>query len=278
MLLNLSRETTIEVAGISACLRLNEEAFFHEVKKSYQMFRSDNPPDMIVDIDIKPSSYNRKDDAFKISFFKDKLVIASDEFSGYFDLTELKGKVEIYSKWPLEILGNFLRNIYSVYIINSGGIVLHASGVVKDDEAYIFFGPSGSGKSTVVELSMPHIALSDDLIVIKRVNGRYKSFGIPYWGNINRNSGINASFEIKGLFNLVKDDHVYLERLARTRALAEIIAIPDIPGGIPLAHRLLDRYIGLLNHVPCYKMHFLRSSTFWRCIDEEFARDVSVKA
>ena len=274
MLLKSIKEITIEVADISLLLRLNDAAFFHEVDMIYREFKRANAPDMIIDVNLKNSAKSRKDLAFDISFKNNRFTVTSDQYAGYFDLAKERGALEIFSEWPLEALGNYLRNVYSIHITRANGLLMHASGVVIEGRAYIFFGVSGSGKSTVAKLSEPYAVLSDDLVVIKRTDGRYKCFGIPYWGDMKHSKGINASFEIKGLFNLVKDTTVYLERLTKIQALSEIVAIPDIPGIAPLSYRLLDRYIELLNHVPCYKMHFLPDASFWRCIDEEFTAKI----
>src|SRR5207247_1225576 len=69
-------------------------------------------------------------------------------------------------------LENFLRILTASHILESGGFLLHASGVVRAGRAYVFFGPSGSGKTTVTHLSPGDQVLSDDLTLVVRTRGR----------------------------------------------------------------------------------------------------------
>ena len=276
------KEMRIEVAGITTSLKLDNEVFFHRLDDSYQEFRTGRSADVYIKVRLmKRGVYtgdclkDKESLPFGLSFWGDKTIIASDEFVGNLDWTNRKGQVEINSLWPLESLGNFLRNIYTLLIYRNGGLVLHASAVVRQGMAYIFFGPSGSGKSTVARLSAPWAILNDELVVIKRVNGSYRVFGTPYWADIKTNKGINGCFEIRGLFKLIKDKEVYLKRLTQPQAVAEILSVPSVEDKLGLVKQLLERSCELLESVPCYQMHFLPEPSFWRCIDEEFSRTMS---
>lgn len=271
----MSEEIKLEVAGISTALKLNDESLFYRLDEAYQEFKTDKPADINIEIRLTESRIaleavlsGQESLPFGISFSNDKMIIASEDFTGYLDLTSHKAEVVINSLWPLESLGNFLRNIHSFLITRNNGLILHASCVVREGMAYIFFGPSGSGKSTVARLSAPYTILSDDMVVIKRTNGSFKVFGTPYWPDTKVNRGIKESFEIKGLFKLIKDKEVYLERITRPQAVAEVLSVPNVPDKFQVMKPLLERVCGLIEHIPCYGMHFLPESSFWQCIEE----------
>ncbi len=167
------------------------------------------------------------------------------------------------------IPANLLRIIYNILITKEGGLVLHACGIVKDNKTYIFFGPSQSGKSTVAQLSKEYTILSDDLIVIKRINGSCKVFGIPYWDRLKESQGKRGVFEIAGLFKLVKDNKTYLKRLSYSQGLAEVLTLPSIPE----EHQPIDKLLSISSHLireaPCYELHLLPNKSFWKCIEKE---------
>ncbi len=268
----MKNRLTIEVAGIPTSLTINDTGLFVQLQDLYREFISGRDCEINIDINLQDAFERREAAPFGIFFLHDKVVISTDKFSGFLDISKQNGRVDIFCKWHISALGNFLKNVYSILIMKKGGLMLHASGVARRNRAYIFFGPSGSGKSTVARLSYPGAILSDDLAVIMRANGLYKAFGTPYWGDMKANNGMNRSFEVAGLFKLVQDTDVYLKRLARPRAVAEVIAVPNISGGLGVTDSLLQLSCELFNRTPCYEMHFLPDNSFWRCIDEEFSR------
>ena len=267
----MHKELKFEVAGISTVLQLNDGDFCNCLQKAYQEFRTAKAADISIEVNLKDSLIGKQALPFGLSFFNNRVTIVSDQFVGYWDWKNRQGKVEINSSSPLEMLGNFLRNLYTFLIFRDGGLILHASAVVRENQAHIFFGPSGSGKSTVARLSLPERILSDDLVIIKPVNDSYKVFGTPYWGDIKANNGINRCFKIRGLFKLIQDKEVYLKRLTLPQAVAEALLVPQGPDKLELIQQLLARTSALLKVVPCYQMHFLPNPSFWRCINEEFS-------
>jgi hypothetical protein len=265
------KELKFEVAGISTALKLNDRDFWCSLHNSYQEFRTNKPADLNIEVSLSNNLIGKQAHPFGLSFSNDRLTIASDQFAGYLDWKNRQGKVEINSVSSLALLGNFLRNLYTFLILRNGGLILHASTVVRENMAYIFFGPSGSGKSTVARLSAPASILSDDLAIIKPVNGFFRVFGTPYWGDLKSNNGSRGCFKIRGLFKLIQDQEVYLKRLTLPQAVAEALLVPQGPDKLKLMQQLLTRVSELLKIVPCYQMHFLPGPSFWSCINEEFS-------
>jgi hypothetical protein len=265
------KELKFEVGGIATALKLNDQSFGRSLHKAYQEFKTSEPADMSIEVNLRDNLISGQGLPFGLSFSSDRVSVTCDQFSGYLDWENRQGKVEINSLFPIEMLGNFLRNLYAFLIFRDGGLILHASAVVRERKAYIFFGPSGSGKSTVARLSAPGIILSDDLVIIKQVNNAYRVFGTPYWGDLKADNGTNGSYKISGLFKLIQDKEVYLKKLTLPQAVAESLLVPHGPDKLKLIQQLLARSSALLKTVPCYQMHFLPNPSFWRCINEEFS-------
>jgi hypothetical protein len=91
-------------------------------------------------------------------------------------------------RYPLDelIIINFLAQ--------GRGVILHACGVVDSDRGLLFAGVSGAGKSTIAEVWKKTDAtlLSDDRIIIRRHNGRWRMYGTPWHGDARIASPENA--------------------------------------------------------------------------------------
>jgi len=257
----------IKIADISTRLILKER-FCQKVKSACHQFKSYEPAEYILRVNIVDNII--QDNVYSEELFvqDNRLMIMSNEYSGYMDLRKKEGQVDILPTWSLAALLNFLKNLYSALILLGDGLMLHAAGVVKDDRAYIFFAPSGGGKSTVAGLSSNYTILTDDLVAVRRANGSFHAYSTPFWGSKrDEGRGISSSFKIGGLFKLVKDNRVYLKRFPHSHAIAEILTMPQCYYDLKSVEKLLNSFTSLIGAVPCYELHFLPDSTFWRCID-----------
>jgi len=257
----------IKIADISTRLIL-EKGFCQKVESAARQFASDKPAEYTLRANIVDDIPCDKAYSEELSVQGNRLMINSNEYSGYMDLRKKKGQVDILPAWELAALLNFLKNLYSALILFAEGLMLHAAGVVKDDRAYIFFAPSGGGKSTVAGLSGNYTILTDELLAVRRANGSFHAYSTPFWGsNRDEGRGISGSFKIGGLFKLVKDKKVYLKRFPHSRAIAEILTMPQCYYDYESVEKLLNSFTSLIRAVPCYELHFLPDSSFWRCID-----------
>jgi hypothetical protein len=222
---------TIEVADHPVSLELDGDAFLHPITKVYHQFFSDRYPECRLRI-----------------YADDNLTIV----------------------WFIPSLATFVRNLFTLLLVLKGnGLVLHALGVLKGGEVYVFFGPSGSGKTTVAALSPEHVILSDDIVFIKPFGRSYAVFPTPCWGDMQRGDRENRGYPLKMMFKLVKDGEVYLKPYGLAQGISEIFTVPHIPeNSVPLGD-LLKRYHRLLTEVPCFEMHFAKDGRFWQAIERE---------
>jgi hypothetical protein len=255
----------IEIADMSMRLIL-EEGFCQEVESVTRWFKSEERAEYTLRASIVEDIARDKPEELLVQ--GNRLMISSNEYDGYMDLRTMQGQVDILPTWALAAFVNFLKNLYSALILFAEGLMLHAAAVAKDDMAYIFFAPSGGGKSTVAGLSSDYTVLTDELVAVRCANGSFSAYGTPFWGSKrSERRGINRSFEIAGLFKLVKDSEVYLKRLPESLAAAEILTVPQCYYDLESVAKLLNSCSDLASVVPCYELHFLPDSSFWRCID-----------
>ncbi len=161
-------------------------------------------------------------------------------------------------------LENFLRVVTASWILRRGGFLLHASGVVRDGMAYIFFGPSGAGKTTVTRLSPNDTILSDDLTLIVPGPAGYVAAGIPFGLAHHRVPDTTGSFPIASMHRLVQSRSVRLDPIRGARAVGEVAAsLPFVMQETSQASLALDTIGKALAAIPVYRLEFRKDDAFW---------------
>lgn len=152
------------------------------------------------------------------------------------------------------------------------GVLIHSSGVVHNNMAYMFIGHSGSGKSTVVRLSEPRVALSDEAILVQKLNEKLYCWGSPYG---REHSGTNIYQELGGCLFLVQDTRTYVKKLTLMEGLPKLVTnlwcITDMKD---ISSDILDICEQIARTIPCYELHFELNNRFWDVIDGELAKGV----
>ncbi len=263
-------ELTIEVADHPISLELEGDAFLHPIREVYQRFLSDKDPECRLRVYPDNSLTVEDESSVGLTFSNGGFKVIEDYFMGSVDLKTNEGEVRINPVWFIPSLATFVRNLFTlILVLKDNGLVLHALGVLRDGEIYVFFGPSGSGKTTVAQLSPEYVVLSDDIVFIKPFGGSYAVFPTPCWGDMQRGDRQNRGYPLKGMFKLVKDREVYLKPYGLTQGISELFTVPHIPqDSLPFGD-LLDRYQGLLREVSCFEMHFAKDGRFWEAIEDE---------
>jgi hypothetical protein len=146
------------------------------------------------------------------------------------------------------------------------GFLLHGATVVRDGRAYIFFGRSGAGKSTVASLSPEGSVLTDEISLLRYSDGCWQAHGTPFWGEF-RAAGINRLFPIAGLYLLKQASDDRAEPLSLKEALRALLPCVLFFTAEKRAHEtLLRTLMGLIEEIPCHRLHFRRNAEFWRVI------------
>jgi hypothetical protein len=97
---------------------------------------------------------------------------------------------------PLEQL------LFVSLLARARGMVVHATGVIRGGQGWIFAGPHGAGKSTLARLLTRERSvelLSDDRVIVRRVRGRWRVYGTPWSGTV-REPTSPASAPLAGIF------------------------------------------------------------------------------
>jgi hypothetical protein len=167
---------------------------------------------------------------------------------------------------------NFLRVACAWLAVERGGLLLHASGVVRDGRGYIFFGHSGAGKSTVAELSPGAAVLSDDLVWLRLHGGRAWLYGVPFRGELQP-ARVNVSAPVAGIYALEQAQAHRLRPLPPLLGAARLFACaPFVTQGAEDAGRAMDVCAALAHAHPIHVLEFARDQEFWPLITASSTR------
>lgn len=163
---------------------------------------------------------------------------------------------------------NFFRVMYAWLCVGHEGLLLHSSGVVREGKGYAFFGASGSGKTTITRLASNHTILSDDIVIVRKQEGKFRLYGVPFRGELAEAPRTNASADLGGLFTLVKDTVHRLEPMPTEQGIARLVAcVPFVMTQPKNVLRVMDIASDLVRQVSVRSLHFKRDPEFWRVID-----------
>ena len=261
----------IEIADICVGLKLDDAETSQRILSRYADFLSPNgTPEVIVQVEVRegvqfvplePGLY-----VINSSFQDGRLTFESYFEAGSVDMATRQGHLLMAPQSNVE---NFLRVFYSWRCIHKDALLVHSAGVIKGEKAFVFFGPSGSGKTTMARLSLDHIVLSDDLVIIKKKTGAYKAYGVPFRGDMPESPRSNAQADLYGLFRLKKDTSHFTKPLGYSQAVAELIScVPFVIQDVAMSQRAMDICADLVASVTVKELHFRQDQGFWRVIDE----------
>ncbi len=192
--------------------------------------------------------------------------------AGCFDLAARRGRITLRPQGNVE---NCLRVLVGWEAAQRGGLLLHASGVVRqhafDDRrpagAFVFFGPSGVGKSTVARLSARWPVLSDDLVLIERTAAGYQACGVPFRGNEWTAPRLNARAPLAGLLALEQATrHARLPLTPGAGAARLVAATPFVTTCPRGAATVMEAALALTAATPVARLQFCKDDQFWEVL------------
>ena len=154
------------------------------------------------------------------------------------------------------------------HLIAQGGMMLHASAVVVDGEAYLFSAPSGTGKSTHTSIWVRRFPgayiLNDDKPALCFDGEHVLAAGTPFSGKYD--ISVNCSVPLRAIAFIERSDTNRIEPIPEKRALFELINQTVRPASVELYTKLLHNTAAILAKTPIYKLY---------CNMEDEAADVA---
>ena len=297
-----SREHSHRIADIHVRLRLPEELSGFSLTEIYEAFRysGPEPPDLAITIRLEtppptperplfsPGSvwqiYERNGTTLIATtvpregggFCVDRLGIFAEDFrsgelylppESYRPVAAADGTYT--SRFPLTYP---MDELIFIHLLSKGrGLELHGCGVSMNGEGLLFIGTSGSGKSTMGRLMgmRPNVVvLSDDRIIVRQIEGRWRMFGTPWHGTARAFSPARA--ELKKIFVLRHAAANDVRPLSRVQGASMLVArsFPTYwdPAGMEFTLNLVSN---LSDQIPIYELGFAPTPA---CVD--FVRGV----
>ncbi len=168
-----------------------------------------------------------------------------------------------------------LDQLLIMYILAAKmGALLHAAGVGINNRGYVFPGRSGAGKSTLSRLFLEKgnaQMLSDDRIIIRKTDNRFRAFGTPWAGD----AGIaeNTSFPLSGIFFIHHSEENVIKAIKPKEAVERLIPVTSIPWHDEKAIQSMLAFCeDLVLNIPAYELHFRPDTDVVTFLEDFIAR------
>ncbi len=266
----------LDIAGLCTTLDIADHAMRAQVRERYMPFVvRDAPSAMHVTVhvvsDARFVTPRKGPWVIETAQVEERLTYRSYYDAGWMDFARGEAQLQIAPEATLE---NFLRVLYAHLVLHAGGLLLHAAGVVRNDDAFVFFGPSGSGKSTSARLSFDagYTVLSDDLVIVRRCADRYRVYGVPFRGTEHVAPLTRADAELAGLFALRQSNAHVVMPLSSAEAVTQLVRVVPFVMSVPSASaQVIAQCTDVAQRVCVGALYFRKDVEFWRKIDEYVA-------
>jgi hypothetical protein len=204
--------------------------------------------------------------AIETSYHDNQLTYRSYQEKGEVDLIRRVGQFEMDPGANIE---NVLRAVYAWLCVQESALLLHAAGVIRDGNGFVFFGPSGSGKTTTSRLAAKTATVvSDDIVIVRCHEGGCMLYGVPFRGEMSEAPRTNQRAPLRGVFRLRQDTTHFIEPISKVNAIADLVAAsPFVVGEPSLSDRLFSVCQQIAEKVPVRQLHFKRDDGFWKVIN-----------
>ena len=142
-------------------------------------------------------------------------------------------------------------------LVHFNGLYFHASCVEVDGRAYLFSGDSGTGKSTHTRLWLDLFKqakiFNDDKPALRRLDGRWYAYGLPWCGKDGIN--INMKAPVAGICFLKQAKENQIRRLTHAEAVQRVMTqtLRNIRR-VETADLLLGNFDKLLREIPIFEL------------------------
>lgn len=147
-------------------------------------------------------------------------------------------------------------------LAQEGGILLHAAGLVFQENGLVFTGPSGAGKSTIARMFADRHAdvLSDERVVLRVETDNLTVYGSPWVGSGEYAANSSASLTALYIISHARDRH-RISPLPSSTAISRLLQQSFLPhwdrDGM---ERSLDFLLSVVSSVPCHSLAFLKQA------------------
>lgn len=258
--------TTVEVGRVPIQLNCEDQEYSNVLARRFEGFvRNASAPLLEFDIELADPRAPDPDDEVRVKRESDRWTIERSDCEAILDVPSGRGRIR-QPRHPYAT-DTVLRILHSLLLAPRGGLLLHASSVVRNGRAFVLFGPSGSGKSTMVAMAPPDaIVLSEEISYVRRDGDAYWGCGTPFTGELNRR-GDNIDAPLHGLFHLVQGPDDRIEPLSRSAALRVLLqSVLCFAGDTTVTKQVFAAACDLVTLAPVQRLVFRRDPHVWELL------------
>ena len=161
---------------------------------------------------------------------------------------------------------------FASQLLLRNSLVLHASAVEYDGNAYLFSADSGTGKSTHTSLWLKafdgSVILNDDKPALRLIDNTFYAYGTPWSGKTDLN--VNHKVPLKAICFIERDKENSIERITSPIEILQLILSQTLRrAGSDKTGALLSLLDKLIATVPFYRL---------RCLPNEDAAKLAYEA
>jgi len=257
---------TVEVGGLPIRLSSQDPEYIRVLERRFQGFVVNaSQPLLRLDLELATPAALDPDDEVTVRLDGPRWRIERSDCQATLDVESGRGIIR-QPPHPYAT-DTVLRILHSLLLAPRGGVLLHASSVIRHGRAFVFFGRSGAGKSTLVGMAPPDATvLSEEISYVRLQHGVYLGCGTPFTGELNRR-GDNADAPLAGLFHLAQGADDRIEALSRGDALRLLLqCVLCFAGDASVTKQVFFGACDLVDRVPVQRLVFRRDPRVWELI------------
>lgn len=169
---------------------------------------------------------------------------------------ELKKEIDYLSDDDMEYI--YTGAAFYEALLHFKGFMLHSSGVVVDNYAYLFSADPGTGKSTHTNLWVEYFGkdrakiINDDKPAIRMVDNKIYVYGTPWSGKTAQN--INMKVPLGAIVFLERSDKNWIKQIEPKEAIPLILQQTLRPHDREVMIKLLDMLDIVLKNIRLYRL------------------------
>ena len=208
--------------------------------------------DVTLEIDLKYNKTIRQSKDYEAEFDKTNISIhIPDE-----DYAAFKNEAPYLSDEDIEYI--YTGAAFYEALLHFNGFMLHSSGVVVDNYAYLFSADPGTGKSTHTDLWVKYFGndrakiINDGKPAIRMINDKIYVYGTPWSGKTDQN--INMKVPLGAIVFLERSEDNWVKEIEPKEAIPLILQQTIRPREPEVMIKLLDMLDIVLRRVKLYRL------------------------
>lgn len=208
--------------------------------------------DLNVEIDLKYDKTIRQSEEYEADFDKANITINIPEE----DFKFFKEDAPYLSDEDIEYI--YTGAAFYEALLHFKGFMLHSSGVVVENNAYLFSADPGTGKSTHTDLWVKYFGedkakiINDDKPAIRMLDNKLWVYGTPWSGKTDQN--INMKVPLGAIVFLERSEENWVNKIEPKEAIPLILQQTIRPRETEVMIKLLDMLDVVLTRTNLYRL------------------------